>query len=559
MNSIDNHFTASRKVEVDDQNSKETISFEIIEKDDVPSDQAKPPVQRPIFDFRQSFMDFIEIKKKEMPKDAYYFKMIMDSIALKKDIVCSAKILANVFGESHFKNKKIIARNTSKDIEGLNPVYAVLIFMKGLTNFYNSIKDQLSVHDHANFQKIFHAYHPFLLSAFIFFNQHHNQLDDWEKFGARVLEQDILHIQNNERAKGYWIPNILEHFVALRYEKRVKKLVVGVFNLDVGTNEINKHTNGKWTSETRFSKRALNSLSEFCRKMTTSESIHRWSLFLDVTAHYLKKHESHSEQTPQKIGDCSCRSQWALLKSEFLNHFGHKHPLVTYSRFKKFFQKQLLDETQALQLSSGETVIDNLSQDNSMSEKQIYNICLESFTKKKEKRIKEKPPQDFSDEEFAKMDYASVLSAITKDGRLLKYVKEKYKSNRKIALIAIRQEGLLLEYAGEKLREDKDFVLTAIKNNIQAIEFASEKLLNDREFILAAVKLNALAFAYATEEFQKDREITLAAVRDDGLELEFASEELRDDEEVARIAVQQNRDALRFVSERLKKNPECIN
>lgn len=344
---------------------------------------------KPQFDFDLSFKKFMEQKKRDFPEDAKKINLLQNFDLLKQEINSSLTASA-VIGPEEFRNKKIKMGKRLKKIENFNGVHGILQFGRGLSSYYNTLRNSLTSEEEKSFQQIFVAYHTFLFSALLFQAQNKDPIGKWDELAAKHLQKNLSDVRSGKISRGYWAPSLATHFVALKYEKRKEQLVVGVFNLGKGKNELNRHFK-KYISETRFNKSAFESLGSFSSKVTQLQSTDQWTAFLDANAHYLKRAPAiperssqhyHPEQLPQSIGNCTGRSQWALLKSEFYLQFG-KHPTINYSQFKKFFQNQVLlsiphsQSERQIEKEKGE----GLKNSEILTSQQVYDICRRSLGK----------------------------------------------------------------------------------------------------------------------------------------------------------------------------------
>ena len=74
---------------------------------------------------------------------------------------------------------------------------------------------------------------------------------------------------------------------------------------------------------------------------------------------------------------------------------------------------------------------------------------------------------------------ASVLAAVQKRGRALRYAAPALKADREIVLAAVQQHGWALEYAAEALQADATIVTTAVRQNGHALQYAAPELRTD--------------------------------------------------------------------------------
>ena len=86
-------------------------------------------------------------------------------------------------------------------------------------------------------------------------------------------------------------------------------------------------------------------------------------------------------------------------------------------------------------------------------------------------------------------------------------------------------------------RCDREFMISAVTRNGRALKYATEGLRSDQELVTAAVTQNGRALQYADASLRQSREVVLFAVRQDGFALRFASRDLQQDAEIKQQAV----------------------
>lgn len=130
--------------------------------------------------------------------------------------------------------------------------------------------------------------------------------------------------------------------------------------------------------------------------------------------------------------------------------------------------------------------------------------------------------------------------------------------DREIVLAAVKQSRFALRYADSSLKKDIEIVLTAVKKDGRALEYADPSLKKNGKIVLTAVKQDGRALQYADPSLKKNREIVLAAVKQNGRVLEYADPSLKKDIEIVLAAVKQDGGALQYADESLKKNEEIV-
>lgn len=576
------------------------------------------PLESP-FDSMKGFFAFITQKKEEYPEYSAQFDTLIGCEYLESTF-CSSKFAANIFGEALFSKKKIA--RTLSNIEGANDVEAVLTFLRGLTNYYNSIEKTLSKEEKEKFKDIFHSYYSFLLSALICISQKLNPEENWVKLGSELLQKDILEIENGKKSQGYWIPNISDHFVALKYGREKEKLSLSVFNLGAGVNLINKLPNGKYISETRLKKRPHVPLEELSKQIMKPQTEVDWTAFLDVAAQYLKN-DPHSQrplpaQCAQKMGDCPARSQWALLRSEFSRLFG-KHPTINYTNFKQFFLEQTLFEMRVnksepvVSLGIDQTPVEDFEIGEALTEDQIYEICWRSYHNNKISKI---PPAEtlpkaekwkginihFSTTE-KDLNFKSLqcnLEGLFRSnsqlfiGRLPHYNKEtdfqeiaddsgyyripnyfpksgesrfleiepvslRMNRNEEGEVTVAVEQSLTVEENGIKTEyKPKDLFLLKPGMTIQIKDFQISISEAIKPTQKKLVEKERTPLLTPLKEEELRRSSILKAVRKNGELLKHVSRKFRQDKEIVLAAVQQNPILLQFASESLKNDKEIV-
>mmetsp|Transcript_48167 Transcript_48167/g.112671 ORF Transcript_48167/g.112671 Transcript_48167/m.112671 type:complete len:244 (-) Transcript_48167:62-793(-) len=126
-------------------------------------------------------------------------------------------------------------------------------------------------------------------------------------------------------------------------------------------------------------------------------------------------------------------------------------------------------------------------------------------------------------------DHASVLVAVSQDGRALQDACSELQSDRTIVLAAVSQDGRALHFAADELRSDREIVLAAVTQDGAALQYASSELLSDRTIVLAAVSQYGPALSYAADELRSDQAIVVAAIAQDARALQHADEMFLED------------------------------
>ncbi len=141
----------------------------------------------------------------------------------------------------------------------------------------------------------------------------------------------------------------------------------------------------------------------------------------------------------------------------------------------------------------------------------------------------------------------------------LKNAPEIIRDNRAFAIRILPMGGGLLEDFSERLRADKDVVTAAVGSAWNALRYAAEELRGDRDVLLAAVSHDGYALQFASDKMKDDKEIVLTAIDTyEGDVLEYASKRLKDDKETVLAAVKRCGDSIGFASERLRHDGDVI-
>jgi len=174
--------------------------------------------------------------------------------------------------------------------------------------------------------------------------------------------------------------------------------------------------------------------------------------------------------------------------------------------------------------------------------------------------------------------------AVYKNGNVLQYGSDDFKSDKEIVTIATTSNSQALQYATDELKADKEFIAFIVKTNPYAFEFASEELKNDKEFVLELAKYSKQVFAYASDEvianidfleffspsslsvlleyrynaIKTNRKLLLEILKVNGYFLKLLSDEDKNDIEIVQIALKDNKFAYQYISKDLKKNKKLL-
>lgn len=129
-------------------------------------------------------------------------------------------------------------------------------------------------------------------------------------------------------------------------------------------------------------------------------------------------------------------------------------------------------------------------------------------------------------------------------------------SKEQVDNIDIKDLMVTISYIPEIHRDDKEVVLSAVKKNGLVLRMASGNLKNDRDVVLAALNEDGNALKYVSSDLKQDLEIVKVAVNNNGEALVYAPENLRNNEEIVLLAIKKSAYALNYASERLKNDKE---
>jgi len=168
----------------------------------------------------------------------------------------------------------------------------------------------------------------------------------------KMLEDDIQKVLTGEKERGAFQSGSCRHFVPMRYERvpdtKPPKIRISFFSLGA---ELGKEVKGKYRNEVRIGKKfsigkeqkvlvdeeyfnALKSKDYFKTliRIMSTRSLKRYTETIEQGKP--EKYEDTNlediiTQRPQFIGDCTCRGQWAMMKTglERLDIKKHYHPI----------------------------------------------------------------------------------------------------------------------------------------------------------------------------------------------------------------------------------------
>lgn len=68
-----------------------------------------------------------------------------------------------------------------------------------------------------------------------------------------------------------------------------------------------------------------------------------------------------------------------------------------------------------------------------------------------------------------------VLKAVAVNGMFLKYLDEKFKSDKEVVLAAVKENGFAIKYASVDLQQDDEVIITAVRQNLEVIGIVKDK------------------------------------------------------------------------------------
>lgn len=156
-------------------------------------------------------------------------------------------------------------------------------------------------------------------------------------------------------------------------------------------------------------------------------------------------------------------------------------------------------------------------------------------------------------------DFDTMLSAVTENPLVFRYVCDDLRCNVQVAEIAVLANPFALQYSPDVVKDDAEIVRRAIEINAFALQHASSNLKGDREIVLCAMEREPGTIRYASEALREDPDICLRAVQKDGQALRHLPDHLRDNHKIVMAAVRQAGQALCFASQRLRADSEVVN
>ena len=111
-------------------------------------------------------------------------------------------------------------------------------------------------------------------------------------------------------------------------------------------------------------------------------------------------------------------------------------------------------------------------------------------------------------------DDATALAAVKFNPLLIGELQERHKENKAIMLSAVSSDGRLLRFGGDVLRDDKEVVLAAVKSEGYALRYA-RGLRGDKEVCLAAVRNDEFFAPVSTRTWWHNTNEVLSMCRPD--------------------------------------------
>ena len=138
------------------------------------------------------------------------------------------------------------------------------------------------------------------------------------------------------------------------------------------------------------------------------------------------------------------------------------------------------------------------------------------------------PPEYRDNEDIAK-------KVVGDDAGCFKYLSERLRNNKEIAIIAASGSWYALEEMPDAMLDDKDVVLSAVQNHdfIRGIEKISDRLKKDIEIVIASVLKANSSLEYFPDEFKNDNKVIEACLKGDGSAYKYFSERFKNDRNIA--------------------------
>lgn len=133
---------------------------------------------------------------------------------------------------------------------------------------------------------------------------------------------------------------------------------------------------------------------------------------------------------------------------------------------------------------------------------------------------------------------------------------KKLQSDKDITLAVLARMPSLISYTSEPLLHDKDVALTAVSKDGRTLRFFPDEIRSDEDVVLAAVKNFRSSFSFACGKAKQSKKIALAVASVGGDTVALLDPTFLDDEEIAKSAVGRNPKSIRYFSDRVRALPE---
>lgn len=153
----------------------------------------------------------------------------------------------------------------------------------------------------------------------------------------------------------------------------------------------------------------------------------------------------------------------------------------------------------------------------------------------KDKIRKEPWSLQYIDKEIWVNDKKLITDVLRKDADLYSILPEKYRDDKKIALLALKGYCNILEYCSERLKDDEELLFKVANENPEDVLFyASDRLKSDYGFVYKMVEMWPLNLEYASDELKDNLELVTMAIKRGGM-LIHASARLQENQELIRL------------------------
>lgn len=339
------------------------------------------------------------------------------------------KLISMIFGDHRFYDKRL---PDGSELEGIPRNVAIYTYMKTIYDYILKI-DKLSNSIWSSdreieqqFKDLFAHYPLFYVSSLLYELLINNEIS--EEQAVDLLYRDMVEVlqgDHKRKKRGAWVSGYPVHSIPFVYEKietsedEEPKLKLSFFNLGNQTSSLQiGYFKDKVFNETRVGNLVTKQgevvctkswleehLLKFCRRLHKVLTGGDGDSFMRFINSYLPKkakravylcHTKKSSyrrnplrdvicQPLQVIGDCSCRGQWAMLRSAA--HYEGIHD-EEMRHFKLFLRKRQIDVLNKKFAEINKEVLNfNQKEGKVKTAEQIYLDCFSAFVRLSSKRI----------------------------------------------------------------------------------------------------------------------------------------------------------------------------